>query len=68
MRFLALVQRGDVCLQLRVRSRGVAAAIADVRPLARVGSLVVVLGLVCGEGLGAGGEAACVGTVAAVPE
>ena len=46
----------------------VPAAVADVRALAGVGALVVVLCLVCGEGLVAACVAACVGSVARVAE
>jgi len=68
VRFLALVQRGNVRLQLRVRGRGVATTVADVGSLTGVRALVVIFGLICREGLRAGGEAACVGPVAAVAE
>ena len=68
VRLLALVEGADVGLQLRVRGRCVPAAVADVRALAGVGALVVVLCLVCGEGLVAACVAACVGSVARVAE
>jgi hypothetical protein len=66
--FLTLVQGRDVGLQLRVRRRRVATAVADVWALAGVGALVVVFGLVGGKGLGTGWVAACVGAVARVAE
>jgi hypothetical protein len=68
VRFLALVQRANVRLELCVRCRRVAAAVADVRALACVSALVVVFGLVCRKCLGAGGIAACVRAVAGVAE
>ena len=55
-----------MCLELCVCSGGVSAAVADVGALAGVGTFVVVFGLVGGKSLGAGGEAACVGSVAGV--
>jgi hypothetical protein len=55
-------------LQLCVGCRGVAASIADIGPLAGVRALVVVFGLVGGEGLGAGWVAAGVWAVAGVAE
>ena len=68
MRLLALVQGANVRLQLRVRGRRVAAAVANVRAFPGVSALVVVLRLVGGERLGATREAAGVGTVACVRE
>lgn len=68
MRLLPLVQRRDVRLQLRVRRGGVPAAVAHVGAFARVRALVVVLGLVGRERLGAAREAARVGAVAGVRE
>ena len=68
VRFLALVKRGDVGLELRVRGRGVAAAVAHVGALAGVRALVVVFGLVGGEGFATRRETACVGAVAGVAE
>jgi hypothetical protein len=47
---------------------GVPAAVTDVWAFTGVGTLVVVFGLVCCEGLGAGGIAAGVGAVAGVAE
>jgi hypothetical protein len=68
VRFLALVQRADVRLQLRVRGGRVPAAVAHVGAFAGVGALVVVLCLVCGERLVAACVAACVRSVACVAE
>jgi hypothetical protein len=68
VRFLALVQRADVGLQLRMCCCGIAAAVADIWPLAGMSALVVILGLICGEGLVAAFVAACVWTVAGVTE
>lgn len=68
VRLLPLVQRRDVRLQLCVRRGGVPAAIAHVGAFARVRALVVVLGLVGRERLGAAREAARVGAVAGVRE
>jgi hypothetical protein len=68
VRLLALVQRTNVRLELCMRCRGVAAAVADVRALACVSALVVVFGLVCCKCLGAGGIAACVRAVTGVAE
>jgi hypothetical protein len=65
---LSLVQRTDVRLQLRVRRRRVTAAITSVRPLTRVSTLVVVFGLVSGEGLVAALVTARVGAVASMAE
>jgi uncharacterized BrkB/YihY/UPF0761 family membrane protein len=53
MRLLPLMQRADVRLQLRVRGCRVAAAITYVGTLAGVCALMVVFGLVGGEGFGA---------------
>ena len=68
VRLFTLVQRRDVRLQLRVRRGRVPAAVAHVGALARVRALVVVLGLVRRERLGAPCEAAGVGAVARVRE
>lgn len=68
VRLLALVQRADVRLQLRVRRRRVPAAVAHVRAFTGVRALVVVLGLVCGERLVAACVAACVRPVTCVSE
>jgi hypothetical protein len=68
VRFLALVEGGNVGLQLRVCCRCVAAAIAHIWAFTGVCALVVVFGLVGGEGLGAGGVAAGVRAVAGVAE
>lgn len=65
--FLA-VQRSDVRVQLCVRSGVVAALGADVGSVAGVRALVVVFGLVGGEGFAAVGETAGVGAMAGVAE
>jgi hypothetical protein len=68
VRLLALVQRTDVCLQLRVCRCRITAAVACVRPFASVGTLVVIFGLVGGECLVAALVAARVGAVASMAE
>jgi hypothetical protein len=68
VRLLAVVEGGDVGLQLGVGCGGVAAAVADVWALAGVCPLVVVFRLVCGERLGAARKTAGVRSVAAVAE
>lgn len=66
MRFLALMQRADMGLQLRVRSRRITASIAHVWPFTSMCALVVVFGLVRCECFCALRKGACVGAVAAV--
>lgn len=68
VRFLALVQGADVRLKLRVCGGCVAAAIAHVRSLSGMGTLMVVFGLVGGECLVAAVVATGVRTVACVAE
>ena len=63
MRFLPLVQRAYVRLQLRMRRCRVSAPVTHVRPLACMCALMVILGLVCSERLVAAGIAACVWSV-----
>jgi hypothetical protein len=60
MRFLPLVQRADVRLQLRMRRCRVPAPVTHVRPLTCMRALMVILGLVCSKRLVAAGVAACV--------
>lgn len=66
VRFLPLMQRADMRLQLRMRRRRVPASITHIRPLACMCSLMVVLRLVRREGLVAACIAAGVGPVACV--
>lgn len=68
MRFLPLVQRTDMRLQLRVRCGCVSAPVAHVRSLACMRALVVVLCLIRGECLVAAGVRAGVRPVACVPK
>ena|SRR5690242_21813080 len=68
MRFLPLMQRADMRLQLRMRGRCISAAIAYIRAFASVCALVVIFCLVGSERLVAPGVAACVGAVACVAE
>jgi hypothetical protein len=66
--FLALMERADVGLQLRVGRRGVAAAVADVWSLASMSALVVVFRLIGRKCLVAAFIAAGVGTITRVTE
>jgi hypothetical protein len=66
VRFLALMQRGDVGLQLSVRGSCVTAAVTHIRTFASVCAFVIVFCLVGGECLGATRKTAGVGTVAGV--
>jgi len=68
VRFPALVEGRDVCLELGVRCSRVAAAITHIWAFAGVCALMVIFRLVRREGLGAAWIAAGVGAIAGVAE
>jgi hypothetical protein len=68
MRFLPLMQSADMRLQLRMRRGRISAAIAHIRSLACVRSLVIVFRLIRGERLVAPNVAACVWPIACMSQ
>lgn len=66
VRLLTFVQSTDVCLKLCVCSCRISTAVANVRSLASVSTLMVVFGLVGGKGFITSCIAACIWAVTCV--